>query len=67
MNVERYIADQKYVLPDELGVKFDDLVELMMTVDGNAFYDLAKEFDELFGEYECPKSQSCSQKKKRNS
>lgn len=56
MTIERFIADQKYVLPDELGVKFDDLVELMMTVDGNAFYDLAKEFDELFGEYECPKS-----------
>lgn len=56
MIVERFIADQKYALPEELVAKFDDLVELMMMVDGNAFYDLAKEFDELFGEYECPKS-----------
>lgn len=56
MTVERFIADQKYVLPEELVAKFDDLVELMMCTDDQAFYDLAREFDELFGEYECPKS-----------
>lgn len=56
MTVERFIADQKYVLPDELVAKFDDLVELMMSADDQAFYDLAKEFDNEFGEYVCPKS-----------
>lgn len=56
MTVERFIAGQKYVLPDELAAKFDDLVELMMSVGDHAFYDLAREFDVLFGEYECPKS-----------
>lgn len=56
MTVERFIADQKYVLPDELIVKFDDLVELMMSTDDQAFYDLALEFGNEFGEYTYVKS-----------
>lgn len=55
MTVERLVAGQKYVLPEELAAKFDDLVELMMSADDQAFYDLAIEFGNEFGEYACPK------------
>lgn len=56
MAVERFIVGQKYVLPDELVAKFDDLVELMMSTDDQAFYDLAIEFGNEFGEYAYVKS-----------
>ncbi|QGH72617.1 MAG: hypothetical protein [Myoviridae sp. ctThM1] len=48
----RYIGDTVYSLPEDAVEEFDEWFELLMDTDGEAFYDLCKDFDEKFREYE---------------
>lgn len=48
----RYIGDVVYNLPEDIVKEFDEWFDLLMDTDGEAFYDLSKDFDEKFRQYE---------------
>lgn len=49
---QRHLGDIVYNLPEDAVEEFDEWFDLLMDTDGEAFYDLCKDFDEKFREYE---------------